>query len=93
MEFKYALGCVLRDIRQENSWKLTTVAKAVPMSIAHLSNAERGVKELSSSMLTELCRALRVPTHQVVIEAGYLMGGLPSEMPTHEMVAPIRELV
>jgi len=28
-----------------------------------------------------------------VIEAGYRMGGLPTEMPTHERLAPIREFV
>lgn len=87
MEMKHAIGCVIRDIRQEKLLTLTDLANAVPMSVAHLSNAERGVKELSSPMLEAMCRALCVPTYQVVIEAGYRMGGLPNAMPTHETVA------
>jgi transcriptional regulator with XRE-family HTH domain len=93
MEMKKALGAILRDIRTEKLLTLHDVADKVPMSIAHMSEAERGHNEVSSQILDSWCRVLRVPTYQIVIEAGYRMGGLPSEMPTHEMVAPIRELV
>jgi transcriptional regulator with XRE-family HTH domain len=93
MEMKKAVGLVLRDLRTEQKRTLSDVSSSVPMALSYLSQVECGYKEVSSSVLHNLCFALRVPTHQVVIEAGYRMGGLPNEMPTHEMVAPIREFV
>jgi transcriptional regulator with XRE-family HTH domain len=93
MEMKKALGLVLRDLRTEQKRTLKDVSSSVPMALSYLSQVECGYKEISSVILAGLCYELRVPTHQVVIEAGYRMGGLPTEMPAHEMVAPIRELV
>jgi transcriptional regulator with XRE-family HTH domain len=51
------------------------------MALGYLSEIERGQKEVSSEILDDLATALRVPTYQLIIEAGYLMGGTPNFVP------------
>ena len=81
MRMRTALGDVIREIRTEQGRTLRDVAKGVPMALGYLSEIERGQKEISSEILDDLANALRVPTYQLIIEAGYLMGGTPSFVP------------
>jgi transcriptional regulator with XRE-family HTH domain len=55
------------------------VSQTGAVSIGHLSEIERGIKEASSSVIEGIAKALGVSTSYLVIEAGYLMG--VSEVP------------
>ena len=55
------LGGVLRDERHRQGRTLADVAERAAVSIAHLSEVERGRKEVSSELLASICRALELP--------------------------------
>jgi len=81
MRMRIALGDVIREIRLEQGRTLRDVSKQVPMALGYLSEIERGQKDVSSEILDNLAVALKVPTYQLIIEAGYLMVGTPSFVP------------
>ncbi len=81
MRMRTALGDVIRDVRTEQGRSLRDVASQVPMALGYLSEIERGQKEVSSEILDDLAKALRVPTYHLIVEAGYRMGGTPSFVP------------
>jgi transcriptional regulator with XRE-family HTH domain len=55
-----AIGRVLRRIRQTQGRTLQDVADAAGVSLAYLSEVERGRKEVSSELLAVICRALGI---------------------------------
>ena len=54
------LGAALRRTRQQRHFTLATVAGRAGVSIAYLSEIERGRKEPSSEILAALCRGLDI---------------------------------
>jgi transcriptional regulator with XRE-family HTH domain len=74
MEFKVALGDVIRELRLERSLTLRTLSKRSNVALSYLSDIERGRKDPSSSVMSAIGNGLKVPIHQIVIEAGYRMG-------------------
>lgn len=64
------LGDALRGHRHGQSRTLRDVASAARVSLAYLSEVERGVKEPSSELLAAICAALGVPLSQLLSEAG-----------------------
>lgn len=64
------LGEVLRGHRREQQLTLREVAGSAKISLAYLSEVERGVKEPSSELLTAICTALGVPLSEVLAQAG-----------------------
>ncbi|SDQ09154.1 helix-turn-helix domain-containing protein [Quadrisphaera sp. DSM 44207] len=54
------IGECLRRVRREQGRSLRDVAEQAGVSIAHLSEVERGRKEASSEVLAAICRALGV---------------------------------
>jgi transcriptional regulator with XRE-family HTH domain len=52
------VGTILRDRREEQGRTLRDVATAAQVSLAYLSEVERGRKEASSEVLVAICRAL-----------------------------------
>ena len=55
-----AIGRVLRRIRQAQGRTLQDVADTAGVSMAYLSEVERGRKEVSSELLAVICRALGI---------------------------------
>lgn len=56
-----ALGDVLRDERHAQERTLADVAAAAAVSVAYLSEVERGRKDVSSDVLTSISGALDLP--------------------------------
>lgn len=76
MLFRHALGEVLRELRTEKGWTLRATAQKSCMAIGYLSEVERGQKEVSSEILASLTAELGYGTHEVILLAGYRLGGL-----------------
>ena len=76
MLLRHALGEVLRELRTEKGWTLRATAKKSCMALGYLSEIERGHKEVSSEILKNLTSTLGYQTHEVVVMAGYRLGGL-----------------
>lgn len=74
MEFKVALGDVIRELRLERNLTLRILSKRSNVALGYLSEIERGRKDASSSVMKAIGHGLKVPIHQIVIEAGYRMG-------------------
>lgn len=64
------LGDVLRRIRLDQGRTLADVARHARVSMAYLSELERGRKEASSEVLAAVCDALRVELADVLAEVG-----------------------
>jgi transcriptional regulator with XRE-family HTH domain len=54
------LGAQLRRVRHDQGRTLADVAAAAALSLAYLSEVERGRKEVSSEVLAALCEALGI---------------------------------
>lgn len=70
MLLRHLLGGVLRRHRFAQQRTLREVAAGANISLAYLSEVERGVKEPSSELLAAICTALAVPLSEVLQEAG-----------------------
>jgi len=57
---RFAIGRVLRRIRQAQGRTLQEVADTAGVSMPYLSEVERGRKEVSSELLAVICRALGI---------------------------------
>jgi transcriptional regulator with XRE-family HTH domain len=55
---RWAIGTVLRRVRQRQGLTLRDLAAASGVSVPYLSEVERGRKEASSEVLSSICRAL-----------------------------------
>jgi transcriptional regulator with XRE-family HTH domain len=71
------LGAMLRRRREANEWSLTEIAGTAGISTAHLSEVERGRKEISTDRLVALARALDITVGELYAELGRELG--PSE--------------
>ena len=60
------IGGVLRDERLEQERTLADVARTAAVSLAYLSEVERGRKEISSDLLDAVCDALEIPLVEVL---------------------------
>src|SRR5919202_210793 len=57
-DIRTALGALLRRVRESQARSLTDVARAAEISPAHLSEVERGLKELSIERLVDVANSL-----------------------------------
>lgn len=73
-----ALGHALRERREESGRSLRSVAERAGISPTHLSEVERGVKELSLGRLGGLARALDVPVGELFLDMAIALGAAPS---------------
>ena len=62
------IGQCLRTQRISQSRTLRDVAKAARVSLAYLSEVERGQKEASSELLNAICVALDLSLSKVLVE-------------------------
>jgi transcriptional regulator with XRE-family HTH domain len=69
------VGAILRDRREEQGRTLRDVATAAQVSLAYLSEVERGRKEPSSELLAAICEALDVALPDLLTEAAHSMAG------------------
>jgi transcriptional regulator with XRE-family HTH domain len=69
-EIRRALGEVLRRGREEGRRTLTEVAREAGISPAHLSEVERGLKDISTELLVAVAHALGLPVADVYFELG-----------------------
>jgi transcriptional regulator with XRE-family HTH domain len=69
MLYREALGEVLRELRTDKRKNLVDVSKYV--SIAHLSEIERGPSEVSSEVLESSADGLGVTVYDIVTLAGW----------------------
>jgi transcriptional regulator with XRE-family HTH domain len=68
------LGHVLRRTRLAQGRTLADVARAARVSLAYLSELERGRKEGSSEVLAAVCDALGIEVADLVLQAGAELG-------------------
>ena len=69
-QIRCALGEVLRQRREERHRTLSEVAREAGISPAHLSEVERGLKDISTDLLVAVTHALGLPVADLYIELG-----------------------
>lgn len=87
MNYRQALGTVIRETRLEKNLALRTVSSQGVISLGYLSEIERGQKEVSSELLSCIALGLDVPVHELVIAAGYRLGISEGYLDAHSMLA------
>jgi transcriptional regulator with XRE-family HTH domain len=68
------LGAILRRRREANEWSLVDIATAGGISTAHLSEVERGRKDISTDRLVVLARALQTTVGDLYLELARELG-------------------
>src|ERR1700737_3148389 len=84
-----ALGAVLRQRREAAHRTLTEVAGEAGLSPAHLSEVERGRKEVSTERLLAVAHALGPPPAEIYAELARLLGA-DSERPAWPDDPPVK---
>ena len=84
-----ALGAVLRHRREATRRTLTEVAGEAGLSPAHLSEVERGRKEVSTERLLAVAHALGVPPADIYADLARLLGA-DSERPAWPDDPPVK---
>lgn len=91
MEFRQALGEVIRTERLAKKFTMRDLGGRSYVSIGHLSEVERGVKEASSAVIEGLANGLDLETYELILKTGYLMGDLdvpdtPKDLFAHDSI-------
>lgn len=73
MLMREAVGYTIREMRTEQQLYGITVASLSNVSVAHLSDTERGQKEMSSELLERVASALGVTVGEILTRAGVVM--------------------
>lgn len=68
------LGALLRRRREANEWSLVDIATGAGISTAHLSEVERGRKDISTDRLVLLARALETTVGELYLELARELG-------------------
>jgi transcriptional regulator with XRE-family HTH domain len=68
------LGAILRRRREANEWTLVDIATGAGISTAHLSEVERGRKDISTDRLVLLARALELTIGGLYLELARELG-------------------
>ncbi len=76
-EIRRTLGAVLRARREAARRTLTETASEAGLSPAHLSEVERGRKEISTERLVAVAHALGIRPAEVYAEVARLLGAEP----------------
>jgi transcriptional regulator with XRE-family HTH domain len=79
-----ALGDALRDERRTRGRTLRDVAKSSQVSLAYLSEIERGQKEASSEIISAVCTALGITMLDLVVSVARTYAA-------HEGHPPVRD--
>ena len=73
LKLNEALGHVLREIRLGKELTLLQVSEKSFVSIGHISDTERGAKNISPDLLEALAFALDTPSYKIIMRTGDLM--------------------
>lgn len=73
-DIRSALGSTLRSRRLGAGLSLAALAQRAELSAAHISDVERGVKDLSSDRLARACAALEMHPAQLFGEMSAALG-------------------
>lgn len=57
----------IRDIRQKQGLTLRQLASAVTVSVPHMSQVERGVKNVNNHLLERIAQALGVEPYELIV--------------------------
>jgi transcriptional regulator with XRE-family HTH domain len=68
------LGAILRRHREAHEWSLVDIARPAGISPAHLSEVERGLKDISTERLVALARALDLTIAELYLELARELG-------------------
>jgi len=68
------LGAILRRRREAGEWSLADVAGPAGISVAHLSEVERGHKDISTDRLLAVARALSFTLGELYLELARELG-------------------
>jgi transcriptional regulator with XRE-family HTH domain len=79
------LGEALRARREEAGLTLRRAAERAGMSAAHLSEVERGIKELSLGRLPALASALDTTAGEVLLDLAIALGAAPPRPLRHPL--------
>ncbi|HEY0119319.1 MAG TPA: helix-turn-helix transcriptional regulator [Cellulomonas sp.] len=82
MLLRTALGASLRRLRDARGLRLVDVAERARLSVAYVSEVERGRKEASSEVVAALCDALDVPLTAVLRETGDRLARAATPLPS-----------
>lgn len=91
MDYKDAIGEAVRTQRLAKGLSLRQVHQTAFISIGHLSEIERGLKEVSGALLEPIARSLGMETGELIVNAGLLMLGWKTEVPDTIADLPIDE--
>lgn len=77
------LGEVIRARREAAGLSLRALAERARISPAHLSEVERGLKELSLGRLDPLAQALETSAGEIVLDLAIALGAAPENPARH----------
>lgn len=80
------VGSLIRELRAERTLSLREVGERGHISLAHLSEVERGVKALSFPMLEHLANGLGMRPSDLLIEIGFRLAELEVPDTPEELV-------
>jgi transcriptional regulator with XRE-family HTH domain len=76
MNFRQALGEVVREQRLAQGRTLRSITDGGFIALGYLSEVERGQKDPSSEVMEAIANGLGVETYELIIKAGYRMADL-----------------
>lgn len=79
MKFRHFVGQVIREIRQSHGLTLTDVSDFGHISIATISDTERGVTSTSDEIIEAIAEVLRVSVASIMLEASVRMSAAEIE--------------
>lgn len=69
MKFRHFVGQVIREIRQSHGLTITDVSEFGHISLATISETERGVTNTSEEIIESIAEVLRVSVASIMLEA------------------------
>ncbi|HWL41629.1 MAG TPA: helix-turn-helix domain-containing protein [Ilumatobacter sp.] len=79
-KLREVVGDVLREERHDQQRTLTDVAEQAAVSVAYLSEIERGRKDVSSEVLRSVCDALEVPLPVILERTAHRLRGTNAQV-------------
>lgn len=73
MKFRHFVGQVIREIRQSHGLTITDVSEFGHISLATISETERGVTNTSEEIIESIAEVLRVSVASIMLEASVRM--------------------
>lgn len=88
MNFRQALGEVIREQRLAQERTLRSITDEGFIALGYLSEVERGQKDPSSEIIDSIANGLGIETYELIIKAGYKMADLEIPETPESLFAP-----